>query len=30
VDFLVELFPEGVLNLPSTTDKGMPKGPDGG
>ncbi len=30
VDFLVELFPEGVLNLPSSPEKGIAKSPDGG
>jgi CBS domain-containing protein len=30
VDFLVELFPEGVLNLPSSSQKGIAKMTDGG
>lgn len=30
VDFIVELFPEGVLNLPPSPDKGIPKTVDGG
>ena len=30
VDFLVELFPEGVLNLPSSPEKGIAKTLDGG
>ncbi|MCI0642943.1 MAG: CBS domain-containing protein [Gemmataceae bacterium] len=30
VDFLVELFPDGVLNLPPSSDKGIPRSLDGG
>ncbi|SRR5713226_7151508 len=30
VDFLVELFPQEVLNLPSGPDSGIPKSVDGG
>ena len=30
VDFLVELFPDGVLNLPPSPDKGIAKSLDGG
>jgi CBS domain-containing protein len=30
VDFLVELFPDGVLNLPPSPDKGIGKSLDGG
>ncbi|MCI0377417.1 MAG: CBS domain-containing protein [Gemmataceae bacterium] len=30
VDFLVELFPDGVLNLPPSPDKGIPRSLDGG
>jgi CBS domain-containing protein len=30
VDFLVEIFPEGVLNLPPSPDKAIPKSMDGG
>jgi CBS domain-containing protein len=30
VDFLVELFPEGVHNLPESPEQGIPKSLDGG
>jgi hypothetical protein len=30
VDFLVELFPEEVMNLPSSPDKAVPMDADGG